>query len=85
MIDNIMTRDSEIPAIFNPKRVRAPSVVVTGESGVEGGRGIAACMWKCISFIGRCFNERFSPNKSITTEDFKCSYYFLYFDFHEFL
>lgn len=29
MIDNIMTRDSEIPAIFNPKRVRAPSVVVT--------------------------------------------------------
>lgn len=30
MIDNIMTRDSEIPAIFNPKRVRAPSVVVTG-------------------------------------------------------
>ncbi|XP_052567610.1 solute carrier family 35 member F4 isoform X3 [Culex pipiens pallens] len=32
MIDNIMTRDSEIPAIFNPKRVRAPSVVVTGDS-----------------------------------------------------
>ncbi|EGK97194.1 AGAP004544-PB [Anopheles gambiae str. PEST] len=27
-----MTRDSEIPAIFNPKRVRAPSVVVTGDS-----------------------------------------------------
>lgn len=26
-----MTKD-EIPAIFNPKRVRAPSVVVTGES-----------------------------------------------------
>ncbi|XP_067617549.1 solute carrier family 35 member F4 isoform X3 [Eurosta solidaginis] len=27
-----MTRDGEIPAIFNPKRVRAPSVVVTGDS-----------------------------------------------------
>ncbi|XP_055525334.1 uncharacterized protein LOC129718516 isoform X2 [Wyeomyia smithii] len=39
MIDNIMTRDSEIPAIFNPKRVRAPSVVVTGEppNGPFGG------------------------------------------------
>ncbi|XP_055848949.1 putative thiamine transporter SLC35F3 isoform X3 [Episyrphus balteatus] len=34
-----MTRDGEIPAIFNPKRVRAPSVVVTGESpnGPYGG------------------------------------------------
>ncbi|XP_058813232.1 uncharacterized protein LOC131677427 isoform X2 [Topomyia yanbarensis] len=41
MIDNIMTRDSEIPAIFNPKRVRAPSVVVTGDSpnGPFGGGG----------------------------------------------
>ena len=27
-----MTRDGEIPAIFNPRRVRAPSVVVTGDS-----------------------------------------------------
>lgn len=27
-----MTRDGDIPAIFNPKRVRAPSVVVTGDS-----------------------------------------------------
>lgn len=27
-----MTRDNEIPAIFNPRRVRAPSVVVTGDS-----------------------------------------------------
>lgn len=27
-----MTRDSEIPAIFNPSRVRTPSVVVTGDS-----------------------------------------------------
>lgn len=27
-----MTRDNEIPAIFNPRRVRAPSVVVTDES-----------------------------------------------------
>lgn len=27
-----MARDGEIPAIFNPKRVRAPSVVVTGDS-----------------------------------------------------
>ncbi|XP_054725126.1 putative thiamine transporter SLC35F3 isoform X6 [Anastrepha obliqua] len=34
-----MTRDGEIPAIFNPKRVRTPSVVVTGESpnGPYGG------------------------------------------------
>ncbi|KFB53649.1 AGAP004544-PA-like protein [Anopheles sinensis] len=32
MVENAMTRDSEIPAIFNPKRVRAPSVVVTGDS-----------------------------------------------------
>ncbi|XP_017476451.1 PREDICTED: putative thiamine transporter SLC35F3 isoform X2 [Rhagoletis zephyria] len=34
-----MTRDGEIPAIFNPKRVRAPSVVVTGDSpnGPYGG------------------------------------------------
>lgn len=27
-----MARDGEIPAIFNPKKVRAPSVVVTGDS-----------------------------------------------------
>lgn len=27
-----MTRDNEIPAIFNPRRVRAPSVVVTNDS-----------------------------------------------------
>lgn len=27
-----MTRDGEITAIFNPRRVRAPSVVVTGDS-----------------------------------------------------
>lgn len=27
-----MTRDSEIAAIFNPRRVRTPSVVVTGDS-----------------------------------------------------
>lgn len=37
-----MTRDNEIPAIFNP-RVRAPSVVVTGDSPnssfVDGGNG----------------------------------------------
>lgn len=34
-----MTRDGEIPAIFNPKRVRTPSVVVTGDSpnGPYGG------------------------------------------------
>ncbi|XP_037945479.1 uncharacterized protein LOC119677963 isoform X1 [Teleopsis dalmanni] len=31
-----MTRDGEIPAIFNPKRVRTPSVVVTGESSPNG-------------------------------------------------
>lgn len=27
-----MTRDNEIAAIFNPRRVRTPSVVVTGDS-----------------------------------------------------
>lgn len=27
-----MTRDGDIPTIFNPKRVRAPSVVVTSDS-----------------------------------------------------
>lgn len=27
-----MTRDNEVPAIFNPRRVRAPSVVVTNDS-----------------------------------------------------
>lgn len=27
-----MARDGEIPAIFNPRKVRAPSVVVTGDS-----------------------------------------------------
>ncbi|XP_055377257.1 putative thiamine transporter SLC35F3 isoform X3 [Condylostylus longicornis] len=34
-----MTKDGEIPAIFNPKRVRTPSVVVTGDSpnGPYGG------------------------------------------------
>lgn len=31
-----MTRDGEIPAIFNPKRVRTPSVVVTGDSSSNG-------------------------------------------------
>lgn len=29
-----MTRDNEIPAIYNPRRVRAPSVVVTDDSPV---------------------------------------------------
>lgn len=27
-----MTRDNDIPTIFNPRRVRAPSVVVTNDS-----------------------------------------------------
>ncbi|XP_034488180.1 uncharacterized protein LOC117792235 isoform X2 [Drosophila innubila] len=31
-----MTRDGEIPAIFNPKRVRTPAVVVTGDSSSNG-------------------------------------------------
>ncbi|SPP83094.1 uncharacterized protein LOC117584945 isoform X2 [Drosophila guanche] len=30
-----MTRDGEIPAIFNPKRVRTPAVVVTGDSSTN--------------------------------------------------
>lgn len=71
MIDNIMTRDSEIPAIFNPKRVRAPSVVVTGESCIEGGgelQRVACGNGKSALFIGRCSNKRFSLNLSITTE-----------------
>lgn len=37
-----MTRDNEIPAIFNPRRVRAPSVVVTNDSpngSLAGGGG----------------------------------------------
>lgn len=34
--DDSMTRDGEIPAIFNPKRVRTPSVVVTGDSSTNG-------------------------------------------------
>ncbi|XP_055698588.1 putative thiamine transporter SLC35F3 isoform X2 [Phlebotomus papatasi] len=32
MKESSMARDGEIPAIFNPRRVRAPSVVVTGDS-----------------------------------------------------
>ncbi|KAH8382918.1 hypothetical protein KR009_005793 [Drosophila setifemur] len=31
-----MTRDGEIPAIFNPKRVRTPAVVVTVDSSTNG-------------------------------------------------
>lgn len=31
-----MTRDNEIPAIFNPRRVRAPSVVVTTDESLNG-------------------------------------------------
>lgn len=30
--DENVSRDNEIAAIFNPKRVRTPAVVVTGES-----------------------------------------------------
>jgi hypothetical protein len=38
MTTDTMTRDGEIPAIFNPtKRVRTPSVVVTGENGPFSG------------------------------------------------
>lgn len=36
IINDRMTRDGEIPAIFNPKRVRTPSVVVTGDSSSNG-------------------------------------------------
>lgn len=32
-----MTRDGDIPTIFNPRRVRAPSVVVTGDEPVRPG------------------------------------------------
>lgn len=31
-----MTRDNEIPVIFNPRRVRAPSVVVTTDESLNG-------------------------------------------------
>lgn len=32
-----MTRDSDIPTIFNPRRGRTPSVLITGEEGVANG------------------------------------------------
>lgn len=55
-----MTRDNEIPAIFNPRRVRAPSVVVTGDS--PNG-----------SFVGGGFtNILHSSNPQISRSDSIC-------------
>ncbi|XP_028174897.1 putative thiamine transporter SLC35F3 [Ostrinia furnacalis] len=34
-----MARDGDLPTIFNPKRVRAPSVIITSEEVVESERG----------------------------------------------
>lgn len=34
-----MARDGDLPTIFNPKRVRAPSVIITSEEVVENERG----------------------------------------------
>lgn len=36
LVSNKMTRDNEIPAIFSPRRVRAPSVVVTTDESLNG-------------------------------------------------
>lgn len=33
-----MARDGDVPTIFNPKRVRAPSVIITSEEVVESER-----------------------------------------------
>lgn len=33
-----MARDGDLPTIFNPKRVRAPSVIITSEEVVESER-----------------------------------------------
>ncbi|XP_032596347.1 putative thiamine transporter SLC35F3 isoform X3 [Drosophila grimshawi] len=79
-----MTRDGEIPAIFNPKRVRAPSVVVTGDSssngpfnnnntsgtvGSVGGGGIASS--SSVGAVGSCgfSNVLTSSNPQITHQD----------------
>lgn len=35
-----MARDGDVPTIFNPKRVRAPSVIITSEEVVEADRSI---------------------------------------------
>ncbi|KAM3959738.1 solute carrier family 35 member F3 [Aphomia sociella] len=38
MLGNKMARDGDLPTIFNPKRVRAPSVIITSEEVVESER-----------------------------------------------
>lgn len=35
-----MARDGDLPTIFNPKRVRAPSVIITSEEVVESERNV---------------------------------------------
>lgn len=34
-----MARDGDVPTIFNPKRVRTPSVIITTEEAVESEQG----------------------------------------------
>ncbi|XP_017849282.1 uncharacterized protein LOC108604357 isoform X2 [Drosophila busckii] len=70
-----MTRDGEIPAIFNPKRVRTPSVVVTGDSTTNGafnnnntGPGIGTVPSSSSSGCGFS-NVLTSSNPQITHQD----------------
>ncbi|XP_030371754.1 uncharacterized protein LOC115622031 isoform X1 [Scaptodrosophila lebanonensis] len=74
-----MTRDGEIPAIFNPKRVRTPSVVVTGDSsngpynnnnsgGGSGGAGGATTSSSCgFSNVLNTSNPQITHQDSISS------------------
>ncbi|XP_064549401.1 solute carrier family 35 member F3 isoform X4 [Drosophila montana] len=73
-----MTRDGEIPAIFNPKRVRTPSVVVTGDSPSNGlynnnnsGGVVGGASSSSISAVAGCgfSNVLNSSNPQITHQD----------------
>lgn len=39
LVASNMARDGDLPTIFNPKRIRAPSVIITSEEVVESERG----------------------------------------------
>lgn len=68
-----MTRDNEIPAIFNPRRVRAPSVVVTNDSpnGSFAGGGFTNILHSSNPQISRSDSisqpNDVSQNTSVTT------------------
>ncbi|XP_032295227.1 solute carrier family 35 member F4 isoform X4 [Drosophila virilis] len=73
-----MTRDGEIPAIFNPKRVRTPSVVVTGDSPSNGlynnnnsGGVVGGASSSSINAVAGCgfSNVLNSSNPQITHQD----------------